>query len=741
VGAVAALAVATVAVLILTGGDRTPAAPATSGLAAFDAATGRFTSLTEQANPPSNVAIGEGAIWALSTQERTIAEIDPRSHRVLRRFSVGGIPSDIAAGAGAIWVGRAGGASRNGTVSVARVDPGTLRVTGVARLPKGDDDPWPSGGFPGIAVGEGAVWAINPDHTISRLDRRTGRIVATVRANASTIAAGDAGVWFSGDENRVSRIDPRTNRVSQTIQVGSEVVSGIAVGAGAVWGAGEHEGLVWRIDPGSRPLTRSIDAGPGVSYLAFGGGALWAASYVDGRLFRIDPRTNRVTASAPVGAAQGLASGSGAAWVSVAGAPRDGSLPAPACGHVESGGRTPDLLIASDLLLQGPVSAGQRQMADAIRLVLRRHDYRAGRFALGYASCDTSTAQSGTFEFRRCAANANAYAGADDLVAVIGPYNSQCAAVQLPILNRAKGGPIPVISPSNTDPGLTRPVSLSARWGGYRNEPRVFYPTGVRNYVRLGANDDMAGVGDAILAQRLGHTTAYLLDDRGGAHDVLVTDSFRRVAGRLGIRIAGAARFDPAGGGYAAIAQRVARSGADCVVVGGDVFRGAAGLVRALRARLGPRFTILTGGWGAVPLSELRRRAGRAAQGVWVTQTDPLTTRRQDLGPAARAFQRELGTSSPEQYVLEAGQAAEVVVDAIARSDGTRASVLAALKRTRVENGILGSFRFDRNGDITPARVTVFRIGRDASAGRELGPLYAGGGVDRVLAVPTTFGS
>ena len=51
--------------------------------------------------------------------------------------------------------------------------------------------------------------------------------------------------------------------------------------------------------------------------------------------------------------------------------------------------------------------------------------------------------------------------------------------------------------------------------------------------------------------------------------------------------------------------------------------------------------------------------------------------------------------------MLEAGQAAEVVLDAIARSDGTRASVLEELRATDVKDGILGSFRFDRERSST----------------------------------------
>jgi ABC-type branched-subunit amino acid transport system substrate-binding protein/predicted Ser/Thr protein kinase len=740
-GAVAVVVAVAVSAIALSRDHDEPAPSNASGIASFDGATGRFASLTEAPSPPSNVAVGEGAIWALNTEERTVTKIDPGTHKVVRRFSIGGIPSDIAVGAGAVWVGRGGGAFVNATVAISRVDPRTTRVTHTTRLRthRGDGEGWPSGGFPGIAVGGGGVWAVDPAGSISRLDPREGRVVATVRADASTIAAGDAGVWFAGHNDEVSRIDPRTNRVGQTIRVGANALRGIAVGGGAVWAAGEHEGLVWRIDPGSHPVTRTIDIGPGVSYLAFGDRALWAANYIDGRISRVDPRTNRVTATERVGAAQALAAGSGAAWVSVAGAPRDGSLPASACGDVESGGVRPDVVIASDLLLQGPTSAGQREMAEAIRVVLRRHEYRAGRFAVGYASCDTSTAQSGTWEVRRCAANANGYAAADRLVAVIGPYNSDCAAVMLPILNRAAGGPIPLISPANTAPGLTRPVSMSAKWGGYRDEPRVFYPTGVRNYMRLLGGDDLAGVGDAIVARRLSCRSAYLLDDGGGAQDVLVTGSFRRVAGRLGIRIAGAAHFDPAARGYATIARRTARAHPGCVVVGGDVYEGVGPVLKALRAALGRDVPLLTGGWGVVPISDLRRLAGAAAEGVYVAANEPVTPLTHLTGPA-RDIARELGTGKPRPFVLETAQAAEIVLAAIARSDGTRASVLEAMRHTRVSDGVLGSFSFDRNGDITPARVAVLRIDGRSHEGAALDALYAGTAVDSIVEVPPGLG-
>ena len=85
-----------------------------------------------------------------------------------------------------------------------------------------------------------------------------------------------------------------------------------------------------------------------------------------------------------------------------------------------SGGGRPDVLIAADLPLQGPNGGGPRQLVDAIRAVLQSHGFRAGKYVVGYQSCDDSTTQTGYYEQRKCAANANAYARAKRVVAVIG---------------------------------------------------------------------------------------------------------------------------------------------------------------------------------------------------------------------------------------------------------------------------------------------------------------------------------
>ena len=83
------------------------------------------------------------------------------------------------------------------------------------------------------------------------------------------------------------------------------------------------------------------------------------------------------------------------------------------------------------------------------------------------------------------------------------------------------------------------------------------------------------------------------------------------------------------------------------------------------------------------------------------------------LPPAGKRFVRAFGPSRIEARQLgapETAQATEVLLAAIARSDGTRASIVRELFATRVKNGILGSFSFDRNGDVVPRSVGVYRF-------------------------------
>ena len=90
--------------------------------------------------------------------------------------------------------------------------------------------------------------------------------------------------------------------------------------------------------------------------------------------------------------------------------------------------------------------------------------------------------------------------------------------------------------------------------------------------------------------------------------------------------------------------------------------------------------------------------------------TDPA----RQLPPAGRAFAATFGATRPvgasDAWAPYAAQATDVLLTAIAQSDGTRASVVHQLLRVRIKDGILGSFAFTPRGDISPATVLAYRV-------------------------------
>jgi DNA-binding beta-propeller fold protein YncE/ABC-type branched-subunit amino acid transport system substrate-binding protein len=741
-GGLVLVAAVALAILAVTGGDDAGDEPLGNGVAAIDATSGEVTSFIGSREIPGNVAVGEGAVWVLDNERQTVSRIDPRTREVTKTFKTDGVPSELAVGEGAVWIGKAGGEGgevSHATVSLSRLDPDSGRMTQTVRL-RGDTGVFPVAGAPRIAVGAGAVWAANPDGSVSRIDPDSGRLEATIETDleAFTIAAGDEGVWFLGSaEEGVSRIDPRTNKVTRTIPIGADGARAVAVGAGSVWVATSDQGLVWRIDPGRPPRWRTIDVGVGVSFVSFGEGALWTANYVDGLVSRINPHTNRPSARTAIGAPQAIAAGAGAAWVSVAGGTTDGALTASTCGQVVSRTENPDVLLASDLPLQGPGSADPRALENAIRVALERRDFRAGEYTVGYQSCDVSTPQTGGFEFRKCASNATAFANATKLVGVIGPWSSYCGQVQIPIMNRAPDGPLAMVSPTSTHPGLTRGGPLvEAEALGKEDEPGVYYPTGVRSYARLAPREDLLGIAQAMFASELGLKRVYVLWDRSS--DWLKrehSDPFARAATRLGIEVAGSAGFNPEARSHAALAAKVAASGAEGVFAGAELYAGGDRVIQALRARLGSDVPIMTTEVMA-PIPDLLDSIGTVAHGLYVSGIDVPPDARLD-SPAGRRFASDFGAlEAPVQGLLPAAQAADVLLDAIARSDGTRRSVLEQLRETRVTDGYLGDFRIDRHGDITPAQVPIYRVTDGASAGANVPEHLEGTVVDRVMSVP-----
>jgi branched-chain amino acid transport system substrate-binding protein len=385
-------------------------------------------------------------------------------------------------------------------------------------------------------------------------------------------------------------------------------------------------------------------------------------------------------------------------------APAARPLPTSICGPVTYGGDgQPQLLIVNSGSLQGPTSDHGVQNAQAVKMVLAQRGWRAGEFTVGVQVCDEADARSPFPSERKCARNAQAFAEDASVAVVVGPVTSTCGRAMVPVLNRARGGPVPVVSMGNTYLGLTREGP-----GVAPGDPEALYPTGKRNYARMAPADDAQAAAMALYAQGLGVGRPFVLH-HDEAYGIGAAAAFRTTAQRLGMHIAGSDRWNRRAHGYAGLAERIRRTRADGVYLGGYAFDNGGRLIKDLREHLGPDVPFLSSDGFNQP-TRLVEGAGRHAEG-FLTGIASLPARA--LSPTGRRFAREFQQrfgALPCCFALHTAQATSVVLDAIAKSDGSRASVLRNIFRTRVREGLLGSFELDRYGDTTLRTIAVYAI-------------------------------
>ena len=374
-------------------------------------------------------------------------------------------------------------------------------------------------------------------------------------------------------------------------------------------------------------------------------------------------------------------------------------LPASSCSAIQGTG---DKLIASDLPLQGAGRTQTVEMTKAIAFIFGQHGWKAGNFTLAYQSCDDATAQAGKWDSGKCSTNASAYAADASVVGEIGTFNSGCAEIEIPINNRAPGGPLAQISPANTYVGLTHGGPGTAA-----GEPNKYYPTGKRNYARVVAADDFQGAADATLAQQMGVKTLYILDDKE-AYGLGVAQNTKNAAKKLGIKVIGPVAWDGKASSYEATALKIAKSGAQAVFLGGLICENGGKLIKDLRAGA-PKVSILAPD-GFTPISADIQQSSGKAEGMTVSVAGLPVEKLPAAGKAfAAAFAKANGGKQPDPYTVYAAAAAEVMIGAIAASDGSRAGVADQMFKVSVPT-VLGTIKFNKNGDVTANPVTIYKI-------------------------------
>jgi branched-chain amino acid transport system substrate-binding protein len=379
-----------------------------------------------------------------------------------------------------------------------------------------------------------------------------------------------------------------------------------------------------------------------------------------------------------------------------------------ACGPIQYGGAgEPDALIVSDLPLRGDSKERSTQMNDAIRLVLEGTGWQAGGTAVGFQACDDSSPKTGLWTKAICQSNARAYAADPSVLAVIGTYNSGCAEVEIPILGRAPGGGVAMVSPGNTAICLTETSPECA--GG---TPASLYPK-AHNYARVVPNDAYQGAGLASFARGENIRSAYVLYAGGDPTSLGQAKTFRGAAKQAGIDVVGFTAWDAKAKNYTALMERVGATEPQAVLLAGLTEENGARLIKDKVAVLGPNTgavkLLAPDGFAQQSTIDL---AGAASKGMFASV--PGVVPQSLKGPGKQlvaALGKQVG-GPVELYAPYAGQAAEVVLGAIDSPSPSRAAVIAGVSHAKVKNGITGTFDILPSGDPSVGPITVSRAGK-----------------------------
>jgi branched-chain amino acid transport system substrate-binding protein len=394
------------------------------------------------------------------------------------------------------------------------------------------------------------------------------------------------------------------------------------------------------------------------------------------------------------------------------------SLMLAACGGAggaPAGAKT-TLKIVSSLPMTGASLTQTQTIVNAMKLRVEKAGGKAcgGEYLVTYEAWDDASAALGKWDPAVETENANKAAADTTIVAYLGTFNSGAAKLSIPILNQA--GPLVMISPANTYPGLTH----SATGLTEADEPGKYYPSGTRNYARVAATDDLQGPVAVNFMVSQGVKSVYILDDQE-VYGKGVADSVNQAAVAAGLTVVAQEGFDPKAADYKALMTKISTSnngGApDAIYLGAIVDNNAAQVLKDKVAIMGDNNKVKFVGPDGIFTAALIEGAGKdVAEGVFAT-TPGLALK--DLGDAGKKFYADYAAKygeTKEPYAImgyDAMNAALKAIEDVCAAGGKptdRAAVNKAVFAIKDYEGALGTWSFNADGDITLPYFVVGQI-------------------------------
>ena len=337
------------------------------------------------------------------------------------------------------------------------------------------------------------------------------------------------------------------------------------------------------------------------------------------------------------------------------------------------------LTISTDLPLQGSSFDSNDSTNKAIALYLKQIKYKAGKYTVKLKIYDNATAAKGGWDDAKCAANAQAHVANKSEVAVMGTYNSGCAKIIVPILNQAPGGAMTMISNANTNPGLTKV------WNP--GEPDVYYPKGIRNYARVCTTDDIQGSAAAQFAKSIGIKSVYVLNDTQ-TYGQGVGQAFTTEAKKIGLNVLSSGAYgegwDAKQSSYEAMFTKIAALKPDMVYIAGIFDNNGGQLMKDKFKVLGNNTVVKVmapDGFTGYPDFNSMPEADGAYLSFAGLSTELLLKNAPNGAGAkfVKAYKAEYKKDPIGSYPIYGVAAVQVILAALAKSDGTRKGLTNAI--------------------------------------------------------------
>ena len=352
------------------------------------------------------------------------------------------------------------------------------------------------------------------------------------------------------------------------------------------------------------------------------------------------------------------------------------ALAVAACGGGSSGGSgdggSKTLVISTDLPLQGGNKDASNSTINAIKLYLEQQGNKAGKYTIQLKSYDDSTAATGAWDAATCSKNATDHVSNTSEVAVMGTLNSGCAKLEAPTLNQDPKGPMLMVSHANTNVGLTK------TWDP--GEPQKYFPSGKRSFARVVTTDDYQGQADAAFAsETLKVKKVYVLNDNQ-TYGQGVAKTFSDQAKKLGMTVIANVPIDAKAANYTAVMQKIKQSGAEMVFMAGVYDAGNGGQVlkdkvSVLGKNDGPVKFMAPDGWVGYT-DFLKQPESEGAYLSFAGLSSETLLKTAGAGQTfLKAYKAKYGADPVGSYPLYGVSAVQVILKAIAGSDGTRKSI------------------------------------------------------------------